>query len=118
MNLIGDSPDGNAIGNSLTLAACRVGTGSTAPAVTDTALANQVATTTTVSARTSGVQATTPYFGWFRSTYRFAPSGTAQNLAEVGVATLATGGLFSRALIVDGGGAQPPSRYLATSRWT
>lgn len=106
MNLIGDNPSGNAIGNTSTLTACRVGTGSTAPAVTDTALVNQVAATTTVSARTSGVQATTPYFGWFRTTYRFAPSGTAQNLAEVGVATAATGGtLFSRALIVDGGGS-------------
>lgn len=105
MNLIGDNPAGNAIGNSTTLAACRVGTGSTAPAATDTALVTQVATTTTVANRASGVQATTPYFGWFRNTYRFAPSGTAQNLAEVGVATAATGGtLFSRALIVDGGG--------------
>ncbi len=106
MNLIGDNPSGNAIGSSLTLTACRVGTGSATPAVTDTALASQVATTTTIPARSSGVQATTPYFGWFRTTYRFAPSGTAQNLAEVGVATQATGGtLFSRALIVDGGGS-------------
>lgn len=101
LDLIGTSV--NAMGPTLT--ACRVGSGSTTPANTDTALVAQVASTTTIAASAQGVQSTAPYFGWFRKTFRFNTGVATGNLSEVGVATAATGGtLFSRALIVDGAG--------------
>lgn len=101
LDLIGTSLNG--MNN--TLQACRVGSGSTTPAVTDTALVAQVAGTTTVATNVSGAQPTAPYFGWFRKTYRFTTGVATGNLSEVGVATTTTGGvLFSRALIVDGVG--------------
>lgn len=101
LDLIGTSV--NAMGPTLT--ACRVGSGSTTPANTDTALVAQVASTTTIAASTNGVQSTAPYFGWFRKTFRFNTGVATGNLSEVGVATAASGGtLFSRALIVDGAG--------------
>lgn len=86
---------------------CRVGTGSTAPAVTDVALVNQVGTRTYDSgAGESTVESehtTAPYYGAVRRTYRFATGAAAGNLAEVGVGQAPLHGniLFSRALIVD-----------------
>lgn len=93
---------------------CRVGSGSTAPAFTDTALVSQVAVSTTVVAGSlvSGVQSTTPYFGWFRKTFRFAAGVATGNLSEVAMAR-AGDGLFSRALIVDSGGAPTTITVLA-----
>lgn len=85
--------------------ACRVGTGSTPAAVTDTALVSQLAATTTINTVASGAASTAPYYGWLRRTFRFAAGIAAGNVSEVGIATTTTGGiLFSRALIVDGGG--------------
>ena len=101
LDLIGTST--NAMGPTLT--ACRVGSGSTTPANTDTALVAQVASTTTIAGSAQGVQSTAPYFGWFRKTFRFNTGVATGNLSEVAVANAATGGtLFSRALIVDGAG--------------
>lgn len=86
---------------------CRVGTGNTAPANTNTALVAQVAVSSTLQAETYGVNRTGTFYGWRRRTIRFAAGsmgGSAVNLAEVGVSPAAAGSLFSRALILDGGG--------------
>ncbi|MEI4518687.1 MULTISPECIES: hypothetical protein [unclassified Stenotrophomonas] len=87
---------------------CRVGTGNAAPANTNTALVSQVAVSSTLQAETSGVNRTGTFYGWRRRTIRFAAGsmgGSAVNLAEVGVSPAAASALFSRALIVDGGGS-------------
>jgi len=86
------------------LAACRVGTGNTAPANGQTNLISHVAGTSTSQATNSGAQGSEPYYGWFTRTYRFAQGAAAGNLAEVGVgiSTANDSNLFSRALILDG----------------
>lgn len=82
---------------------CRVGTGNSTPIVSQTQLDNKIASTSTTSSNTSGAQATAPYFGWRRTTFRFA-AGLVGNLSEVGVGwgnTTTDNFLFSRALILD-----------------
>jgi hypothetical protein len=97
--------------------ACHVGTSNTAPNVLDTILAGYVGGTTTIQAGSYGAQATPPYYGWKRLTYRFNVGVATGNLAEVGIATRAANGgstvLFSRALILDGGGAPTSITVLA-----
>lgn len=84
---------------------CRVGSGATPPAVGDTALQSLVASTATSVSDTNGAQATAPYYGWFRKTYRFGTGVAAGNLSEVGVGWIGGANpLFSRALILDPGG--------------
>lgn len=92
---------------------CQVGTGNTAPAVGNTTLASYVANTNTVTASLQGAQGAPPYYGWRRKTYRFAVGAAAGNLAEVGVSATNIGNLFSRALIVDGGGVPTTITVLA-----
>ena len=84
---------------------CQVGSGSTAPVATQTALVNRIAGTDTIQASTTGAQASAPYYGWYRQTFRFAQGVAAGNLSEVGVGWATSGSLFSRALILDGGGS-------------
>lgn len=84
---------------------CQVGSGSTAPVAAQTALVNRIAGTNTVQASSTGAQASAPYYGWARRTYRFAQGVAAGNLSEVGVGWATSGSLFSRALILDGGGS-------------
>lgn len=93
----------NRIGQGSYMTACHVGTNNTAPNVLDTSLAGFVAGTTTRQAESSGAQATEPYYGWKRVTYRFATGAAAGNIAEVGIAStaLVSGVLFSRALVLD-----------------
>lgn len=87
------------------LKCCQVGTGNTAPANADTALATYLAGTLTVNALTTSVQGSAPYYAFTRKTFRFAAGTATGNIAEVGVGrTTATGQLFSRALVLDGGG--------------
>ena len=84
---------------------CHVGSGSAAPVATNTALASFVASTALTGSTVSGAQATAPYFGWTRFTYRFAAGVAAGNLSEIGISwTSTSGNLFSRALIKDSGG--------------
>lgn len=85
----------------------QVGTGNTPPAVTNTALVNRIAATNAnaVANPVFGAQGSPPYFGWWRKTYRFGIGAAAGNLAELGVGPVATGNLFSRAVIVNSGGA-------------
>lgn len=83
---------------------CQVGTGNTAPAITDTALQTRVAGSSTMQAGAASVQGSAPYYAWLRKTYRFAAGTATGNLSEVGVGWASVGNLFSRALILDGGG--------------
>lgn len=83
---------------------CRIGSGSTAPANSDTALVAQVASVARQSAA-AGVSSPSPYYGWWRGVYEFPVGAAAGNISEVGVSHLATGAnLISRSLIRDSGG--------------
>lgn len=87
------------------LAACQVGSGSTAPAEGQVALVSRVAGTTTVPSSVDAVSPSAPYYCAVTRTYRFAEGVATGNLAEVGVGAAATGTtLFSRSLIKDSGG--------------
>lgn len=81
---------------------CLVGTGSTAPAFTDTTMTSLLATTTPISDVTSFVDGTPAYWKWVR-VYRFNAGTATGNLTEVGTGW-ASNDLFSHALILDGGG--------------
>lgn len=99
LNLLGSHSFGDGAGGQ-----CRAGTGNATPAVTDTALQTQIATTTNVTSFVSTAQGSAPYYGALTIVYRFAQGAAAGNIAEVGVGQ--TGGvLFSRALVLDGGGS-------------
>lgn len=86
---------------------CSVGTGNNAPALTDTALQTLLATTGTNISRTNpGNSTTAPYYGASLVQYKFNQGAAAGNLSEVGVGSASNGtSLFSRALILDGGGS-------------
>lgn len=94
----------------------QVGSGSTPPAFTDTALAVLIGTTTDQQSRTYGDSGGVPtWYGWTRYVYRFAPGVADGDLTEVGIGTTTV--LFSRALILDGGGSPTtitilPEEYL------
>lgn len=83
-----------------------IGTGTTAPAFTDTALATFAAYTTTVpgGGSTSGNYGAPDYIGYRTFAYQFQPGQLNGNYTEVGIGW-ASNVLFSRALIVDGLGA-------------
>jgi len=91
--------------SSIVFAFCRVGSGNTAPAFSNTALVSQVAFSNTQQANADGVNRSGTFYGWRRRTLRFAAGVATGTLAEVGVSATQTGALFSRALILDGGGA-------------
>lgn len=86
---------------------CLVGSGNTAPTNSDTTLVSFVAATNaTPVGDTSSVQSSPPYFGTSTRTYRFAIGVATGNLSEVGIGPNNTNSsLFSRALILDGGGS-------------
>lgn len=95
----------NAIGNSNNwLTSCCVGSGSTAPANSDTALGSLIASTSTILSSSGSNSGGTPWFGSYTLVYQFAIGVATGNLSEVGVGSVATN-LFSRALILDGGGS-------------
>lgn len=105
----------NEYGTSANISAfCRVGTSNVAPANSQTALVAQVASTSTVEQATAGNSGAPPYYGWTRTRYRFGIGVAAGNLSEVGVGSAAVTGLFSRALIVDGGGTPVTVTVLPT----
>lgn len=86
--------------------ACQVGTGNTAPANTDTALATYVAGTTTILSTTKGGSGSSPYYYFCRHVFQFAAGVAEGNIAEVGIShQSATGNLTVRTLVVDGGGS-------------
>lgn len=92
----------NALGTLGVWSYCRVGSGSTPPAETDTALVAQLGSTTSLVAANAGNSGSAPWYGWARRTYRFAAGVATGNVSEVGVGWAATGAtLFSRALVRD-----------------
>lgn len=92
---------------------CHVGTDSTVPAVTDTALVSFVASTSTLQDSLTGASPSAPYYGYTRKTFRFAAGVAAGNIAEVGFGWGASGAvLFSRSLVKDGGGVPTPVTVL------
>lgn len=84
----------------------QVGTGNSTPAVGQTALDARVAGTSTAAptGNASSAQGSSPYFGTATRCWDFALGAVVGNMAEVGVGWATTANLFSRALIVDGGG--------------
>ncbi|CAA2366773.1 hypothetical protein [Xanthomonas phage Olaya] len=110
-NLITDNGLNRMGRNSDYLGNCMVGSGSAAPANTDTSLQSLVASTATIQADTNGNNAS-PRYGWRRKTFRFGTGVAAGNLSEVGVGYTTTA-VFSRALILDGGGSPTTITVLA-----
>ncbi|MDY4297508.1 MULTISPECIES: hypothetical protein [unclassified Xanthomonas] len=105
LNELGATANWGGLSSGQIFFACGVGSGSTTPAFTDTALVSQVARSSTKQSDTNGAQGAAPYFGWRRITYRFDAGVAAGNLAEVGIFTDASAGVcWSRALILDGSG--------------
>jgi hypothetical protein len=81
-----------------------VGTGNSTPAFTDVAMSGPLANSNNVVASSGlGNQGAEGYCYW-RQTNRFNPLGSNNNLQEVGCGPNGSS-LFSRALILDGGGA-------------
>lgn len=95
---------------------CAVGSGNTAPAFTDTQLVSLVASTTnTVGSTTQAAQSSSPYFGTTTKSWAFVAGTATGNLSEVGIGVDATH-LFSRALILDGGGSPTTITILSTEQ--
>lgn len=93
------------IGSGLGLfAVCVVGTGNTTPSNSDTALQTLVGQHSSIISSNQAAQASAPYYGQSTITFRFNAGVATGNLAEVGVGQSSTS-LFSRALILDGGGS-------------
>lgn len=92
---------------------CAVGSGNATPQLTDTALQTLVASVSGAFSSTFGVTSSAPWAGSLTLTYRFAAGVAAGNLSEVGVGGSATN-LFSRALILDGGGNPTTITVLAS----
>jgi len=80
---------------------CQVGSGSTSPNADQSALVSRIAGSSTQSGTQLSGQATPPYYVFRRNAYRFNPGVATGNIAEVGVGWATTGGLFSRALVLD-----------------
>jgi len=88
------------------LGVCQVGSGSSTPLVSDTALASIMASNSSGVSFTYGTTTSAPYYTWIRNVYRFNAGVATGNISEIGVspAGSTTGNLFSRALVLDGEG--------------
>ena len=106
----------NALGTTSVVSACKVGTGVTPVAVSQTDLATPLATTSTLQSSSTGRNSTTPYYTWGRRTFRFSQGAAAGNLTEVGVTYGGGSSLFSRALIVDSEG-NPTTLTILSDEW-
>ncbi|NWA25519.1 hypothetical protein HX866_11490 [Pseudomonas gingeri] len=91
---------------------CQVGSGTSTPVFTDTALGSRISGVNYISDVPSA-QPSAPYFASTTRTFRFAAGVATGNLSEVGVGWAATGSLFSRALIVDTAGSPTTITVLA-----
>ncbi len=91
-----------AAGSGDVIAYVQVGTGSTAPANTDSALATWLAGTNRSFSRANTYGGNPTYHTEVTYTWQFDQGVAAGNLSEVGVGWASNGSLFSRALIVDG----------------
>jgi hypothetical protein len=90
------------------LTACRVGSNGTAPANTDTDMGTYIAGTSTRTSSDLLNSGAAEYYTARTNVYRFGEGVAEGNIAEIGIATTTgtgTGVLFSRALVLDGGGS-------------
>lgn len=97
----------DALGSGASVNGVAIGTGTTAPAFTDTSLAAYAnkTTTETVAAQYGNDGVGFGYRGWKKVTYQFQPGSLNGNYSEIGMIMAGNqANLFSRALIVDGGG--------------
>ena len=93
---------------------CAVGTGSAAPANTDTGLQAFLAAQTPFASTSPSIDSTSPYQQHYTNQFNFAQGAVVGNVTELGVGPNNTGtNLFSRCLIVDGTGA--PTALTVTS---
>lgn len=93
---------GTAAGTGYVIRYVQVGTGSTAPANTDSALANFLVGTNRNYLVAQAYGGNPTYHTEVTYTWQFDQGVAAGNLSEVGVGWASSGSLFSRALIVDG----------------
>lgn len=94
----------DAMASGITINQMQVGTGNNTPDVSDSALQTLVASTTNIQSTSTALNQTADRYSSIAQVYRFSAPGGAHNLTEIGVRE--NGGvLFSRALIVDGGGS-------------
>lgn len=103
----------NGLGKHPPFNACSVGSGSTPPLATNTALETLIGVTTQVTSGVNGYLDVPPYYGFSRRFYRFQEGQATGNLSEVGVGYTSANYLFSRALIVDGNGTPTTITVLA-----
>lgn len=84
-----------------------VSTNATPPSVADTSLAGFVASTSTTQSTVTNSTSSSPYWYEYTITRRFGAGVAAGNLAKVGIGWTANSidGLWSSALILDGGGS-------------
>lgn len=91
---------------------CRLGSGTAAPANSDTALGAQLGYAAAQSV-VVGANTIAPVYKYARYTYRFSPGTVVGNISELGVSLSIDSALFSRALIKDGSGAPTTIAVLA-----
>lgn len=95
----------NLLGSGTWYGKCHIGTGSTPPSVGDTGLAVPSATTVSIQQTINANTGAPDYISSSTLRYRFSAGTLNGNYTEVGISRDPTGpGLWSRALIVDGGG--------------
>lgn len=107
----------NLIGSSSTyLTCCQVGSGNNTPSVSDTGLQSYVGGTSNITnASSASFSGATPPYNQATFVYTFGMGDATGNLQEIGIGTATTGStLFSRALILDGGGSPTTVTVLST----
>lgn len=85
------------------ISGCRVGTGTTEPAVTDTSLAIPRASTTSVLNTNTSFSNSSPYYTAYSRTFRFAAGAASGNITEMSI-HVDTGEMWSRSLVKDSSG--------------
>ena len=96
----------DAFGSGLNFSYMHLGTGTTTPAYTDTALSNFGVSISDVTAFNNGVSGASPHYGFSRLTWTSTVGGASGNWTEIGVSDgPTTGGLRSHALILDSFGS-------------
>lgn len=83
----------------------QLGTGSTTPAVSQTALAAFAASTSNQTDQVDSYVAGPPVYHQCIRSFRFVAGTATGTFSEIGVGWASSGSLFSRALILDGGGS-------------
>ena len=97
-NLITDAGLNSLGGNTNLISQCAIGSGSSVPAVTNTALDAQYAETNNRTGQ-SGASEAAPWYSWFRFRFRFAVGVASGNVSEIGI--VHGGVLWSRTLVKD-----------------